>query len=911
VLAETMAFFLAAVDMEIRDGLLGGVDERKLMTLAERLDIDAKAARSGIEDRLSALGASRGERNASALAAQFKLRLLAMFPTADATVADRKRLLSLAAAEGLGAAEAGKVIDDYFRPRAGGASQPKRWPGLLVAGVVLGMSVLVAAALWSEFSRRLSRGGDANALVAGVWRSGGGPSSAPSGPRRPAVLDAAIAALSDPARARGLLDNADSGDRTAAFGILAGTMVHGGTPSEAVSAEMLLDVVLGCPPASPACQNAAVTALIDRLAAACGATDANSSALGGRGIRSPAARRALELLSRTLLLCEAPLADANDPDEVALFLDHCRRVWRESVAAAPADPVNDPKRLAYAVVDGGSLGIYAERADAARFVPLAAELAAMACDPNRPGSDKALAALGSGAGSPDLPPGLVDIARLALADAAGAALDAASAGAAVTTLADAMGLPPRHAIRQMPLDSLPLRRQAAEEMRRVIQARGEPETAPATRPDQHLPPGAFNAVMAFSVRGTWSSTYADEALAADLATTMLACAARVERLCLHTDALQRELGAVLSQRDRAARTARLVRDVVLTDDVVAAVIATPIGLDPNVADALRKGLRSQDSGERLQAIDVLQRLGGPPAGEVLLDRLDELVRTGNSGDLAVINRILRALTKIDDPRLPDRLAALIEPAKTNAMATSIVMTLLNGTGRAGNTDQANYLLPVSHNTAQRTAAAAQWQAVAKSLGWGPGQMDRAIGAKKAPEVVWRPDGQTEKLLAAFVYYADNAGRMLRAVRPAGIAPATTAPGAALALPGGAAKIPAPVTGDELAVSADALANELARLVRAADAAGKFTASLDDIENHARARVAASRTAMQAAAVRLDQAARILEVLLRQADGRPETDEAIRSLRSAHEKVLAATTNVLDELRELAFQNLVLLEQLGP
>ena len=912
VLAETMAFFLAAVDMEIRDGLLGGVDERKLMTLAERLDIDAKVALSGIEDRLSALGASCGERNASALAAQFKLRLLAMFPTADATVADRKRLLSLAAAEGLGAAEAGKVIDDYFRPRTGGASQPKRWPGLLVAGVVLGMSVLVAAALWSEFSRRLSRGGDANALVAGVSRAGGGPSSAPSGPLRPVVLDAAIAALSDPARARRLLDNADSGDRTAAFGILAGTMVHGGTPSEAVSAEMLLEVVLGCPPASPACQNAAVTALIDRLATRA-APDANSSALGGQSVRPPAPT-ALGLLSRTLLLRGDPLADANDPDEVAApFLDRCRRVWRESVAAAPADPVNDPKRLAYAVVDGGSLGIYAERADAARFSPLAAELAAMACDPNRPGSDKALAALGSTAGSPDLPPGLVNIARLALADAAGAASNAASAGAALTALADAMGLGPRHALRQMLLDSPPLRRQAAEEMRRVIQAGGgEAQTAPATKPDQGLPAGVFNAVLAFSVRGTWSSTYADEALAADLATTMLACAARVERLSLHTDALHRELGAVLSQRDLAARTARLTRDVVLTDVVVAAVIATPIGLDPNVADALRKGLRSQDSGERLQAIDVLQRLGGPPAGEVLLDRLDELVRTGNSGDLTVINRLLRALTKIDDPRLPDKLAALIEPAKTNAMANSIVMTLLNGTGRAGNTDQANYLLPVSHNTAQRKAAAAQWQAVAKSAGWGPGQMDRAIGVKKVPEVAWQPDGQTEKLLAAFVYYAGNAGQMLRAFKPAGQAATTTAPGAgrAPAVPGGAAKIPAPVTGDELAVAADTLAGELARLARAADAAGKFTARLDEIENHARARVAASGTAMQAAAVRLDQAARTLEVLVRQADGRPETDAAIRSLRSAHEKILAATTNVLDELRELAFQNLVLLEQLA-
>ncbi len=909
--AETMAFFLAAVDMEIRGGLLSGVDERKLVTLAQRLDIDAEAARSAIEDRLSALGAARGERDESSLIAQFKLRLLAMFPMADATVTDRKRLLSLAAAEGLSVAEGGKVIDDYLRPQArdaaAAAAQSRRWPGLLVAGVVLGMLVLVAAALWSQFSRRWSRGGgEANSVMA----------SAPREPRRPVVLDAAIAALADPAKARKLLDNAGSEDRTAAFGIVAGTMALGGTPREAVSAETLLKVVLGCPPASPACQDAAVTAMIDRLAAARGTIDANSSARDGQSVRGPA-RRVLELLSRTLLLRGAPQTDANDPNEVVLLLDRCRRAWRESVAAAPADPVNDPKRLAYAVVDGGSLDVYAERADAARFSPLAAELASMACDPNRPGSGKALAALGSAAGSSALSPGLVNIARLALADVACSAVDAAAGGGAVATLADAMGLTQRHALRAMALDSPQRRRRVAEEMRQVIRAGpgsgAEAQTAPATKPEQGLPPGAFNAVLAFSVRRAWSSTYADEALAADLATTMLACAARVERFSLHTDALGHELDVVLSQRDQAARTARLTREVVLTDGVIAAVIGSPIGLDPNMADALRKNLRGQNSGERLQAIDVLQRLGGPPAGEVLIERLDELVRTGNSGDLTVINRILRALMKIDDPRLPGKLAALIVPAKTNAMANSIVMTLLNGTGRAGSTDQVNYLLPVSHNTAQRKAAAAQWQAVARSVGWGPGQMDRAIGARKVPEVAWRPDGQTEKLLAAFVYYADIAGEMLRTFKPASQAGPTTAPVAtpALVVPGGAAKTPAPVTSDELAVAAEAMANELTRLARAADVAGKFTAQLDAVENGARARLAASRTAMQAAAVRLDQAARILEVLVRQADERPETDAALRSLRSAHEKVLAETTNVLDELRELAFQNLVLLEQLSP
>jgi hypothetical protein len=803
-----------------------------------------------------------------------------------------------------------------------GAAQPSRWGGLLVAGVVLGMSVLVTAALWSQFSRRLSRGADGNALVAGTSRAGGGEANsiatpAPSVPRRPVVLDAAIAALAAPAKARSLLDNAGSEDRTAAFDAVAGTMVLGGTPRETVSAETLLKVVLGCPPASPACQDAAVTALIDRLAASLGTREGNSSARDGQSVRSPA-RRALRLLAKTLLLREAPQADANDPDEVMLLLDRCRRTWRESVAAAPADPVNDPKRLAYAVVDGGSLDVYAERADVARFSPLAAELATMACDPNRPGSDKALAGLGSAAGSSTFPPALGNIARQALADAAGLAVDAAAAGRAVATLADAMGLGQGHTLRAMPLDSPQRRRQVAEAMREVIRAgaaaAAAAQTAPATKPDQAIQAGAFNAVLAFSVRRTWSSTYADEALLADLATTMLACAARAERFALHTDALDRELSAVLSQRDRAARTARLTRDVVLTDDVVAAVIDLPIGLDPNVTDALRKSLRGQDSGERLQAIDVLQRLGGAPPGEVLLERLDELVRTGSSGDLTVINRILRALTKIDDPRLPGKLAALIEPAKTNAMANGIVMTLLDGTGLAGSTDRANYLLPVSHTAAQRKAAAAQWQAAAKSVGWGPRQMDRAIGAKKVPQVAWRPDGQTEKLMAAFVYYADITGQMLRTFKPASQAGPTTAPdvGPALVVPGGAAaKIPAPVTSDELAVAAEAMANELARLARAADAAGKFTAQLDAIENDAGARLAASRTALHAAAVRLDQAGRVLEVLVRQADGRPQTDATLRALRAAHEKVLAATTNVLDELRELAFQDLVLLEQLSP
>jgi hypothetical protein len=168
------------------------------------------------------------------------------------------------------ASAAAAVEQEPSAPLLGqGVAQPRRLGGLLVAGVVLGMSVLVTAALWSQFSRRLSRGAGGNALVAGTSRAGGNEANgvappAPSAASRPVVLDAAIAALATPAKARSLLDNAGSEDRTAAFDAVAGIMVLGGTPRETVSAETLLKVVLGCPPASPACQDAAVTALIDR-----------------------------------------------------------------------------------------------------------------------------------------------------------------------------------------------------------------------------------------------------------------------------------------------------------------------------------------------------------------------------------------------------------------------------------------------------------------------------------------------------------------------------------------------------------------------------------------------------------------------------------------------------------------------
>ena len=497
------------------------------------------------------------------------------------------------------------------------------------------------------------------------------------------MLNRAIAALSDPDEVRRLIDRASRADRDAALTVAARMMVATDSPSEAVSARTLMQTLLGCPSASPACQDAAVTALIGEL----------GSLMPQGKISAWPANRAMSLLTETLLLNEVATANADDPEAVGRLLDRCKQSWADSLRAAPDDPVNDPVRLAAAVAGGGSLVLYARRADARHFDALAAVLATMAAYPHRSGSAPALAALASAVADRNFPPEMGKIAGLALAEAIRHAPDAPAAERVAAALTDAMKRRGTDFEIQTKLDSTAARSQVADAVRAALLAK--PATNPAPVATQSVQPGPLSAVLAFSVRGTWSNTNADADLLADLTTTMLACAALTEKITLTTDALDRELETVLAQRNQAARAARLTRGVVLAEGVIAQAVNTPMGLDPNVADDLRKALRHGNMGVKLQAIDRLAKLGDPAAGEVLLDRLSQIAKGRNKTDLVLANRILAALKKIDDPRIPARLAALIEPTTYNELAHSIVMTLLDGTGTAGSTDRIDYVLPLT------------------------------------------------------------------------------------------------------------------------------------------------------------------------------------------------------------------------
>ncbi len=583
--AEVTGFFIEAIDLAIRNGLLVRADEQKLLTLAERLGIDADVARVRIDERIEAVGASRGERDESSIVAQFKLSVLAMYPMGDATELDCKRLLSLAAAEGLSIDQAREAIRDCLRPLAGagdtsseelalrlaedpdaietfldagieagttslpaiaprlaGASppgRPGRWGGLVVAGLVIGMLALASVALWPQLSGRGGTGTDANALVAGgsdIDGPGGAGRFRPAG-----LLIAAMAALPVKADVRKLFDDASPEERTEALVSAANIMFLGGTPREIVSVEAILKVVLGCPGASPESQSAAVLALIARL------EESYRSGQADHGL----AYRASGLLAGRLLLKPAGDANTGDAKSMSRFADRCRRSWRESLVAFPSNPVNDPKRLAYAVVDGGSLRLYAERADAVRFGLVVGELSLMAGDPNHPGAAEALAALASAGAGKSYPKTLSHIARLALADLVYSTDDSPAAGRALAALASAMGLDPDHPLRLLAVDSVQSRTKTAKAMRAVIwSGPGAVATAPAVaasqptaRPGQAIPLGALNAVLAFSVRKGWSDKATDEALLGDLAMTMLACSGSAGRATRLSRQLRRQRSA--------------------------------------------------------------------------------------------------------------------------------------------------------------------------------------------------------------------------------------------------------------------------------------------------------------------------------------------------------------------------------
>jgi len=929
---EGMAFFMKAIDLEVEDGLLTTAAEEKLLTMAQRFGIPPDVAGRRIDERLDRLGAQRGTGRHASLAGQLKLHILAMYPMGDATERDRQRLLDLAEAEGLSHTEAVKVLDAYLP--ASPATTAVDELGYPIEDDALGDLKALADGERAAPGRPARRGGARRlgadvaiglvvaVLAVGAWRligphfglgrteersavQGSGPAGDPN--RTPASAPAperaveelvmkALSAAREPERLAQLFDDANAAVRDQALRQAAGLLMSGPTVREQAGSERLFKALLGCPPAGPVVQDAAVRALIDHLAstAEAGPMDAKQ------------AYRGAALLAGVLLLRPTPGFTVTEPSEMAAFLSQCRQVWQESCRAAPFDPANDPKRLAGAVAGGGSLTAYAGRSDALRFSALASELAGVAADPAAPGSREAFAALLAAAGQTTPPREIKEATRLALCQIVEHAADPFVATRAQATLASALELAYDDALRSAALGTAAEREAAAAGFRRAIRAGGAAHlpvapaaTRPATAPVATRP-APVGGALAVKVRSTWTGGVEPRPLMTDLACTALACADRVGRFASGSDALTRELLDVLNEKDAALRSVRLTRHVVLAGLDEALGQAGASALSADLVARLQRDLQSNAPGVRYQAIEQLRVLGGPQAADLLIGLVRDAAASART-EYAPMGRALRALIEINDPTIPAKLAGLIEPARSNYVAHRIVMTLMEGTGQGGSVQRLRYELPVNHNNRERAAQAQLWENLAVSCPWGPRRLAGQIAGSVGPPLAWQPDPVTQKLLAAFVHHLDLMARMLKAYKPADPADAEDRPEI-----GPGRKDPAPVANSDLAEAVELLSRQWMRLARGHANARPFAVKLDMIALEDKARSLACETVLQEAAVRLDTIGKLLEVLVLESGPDEAAKATVAEARRQREAAVARAENVLDELRQHSYHNLVLL-----
>jgi len=271
--------------------------------------------------------------------------------------------------------------------------------------------------------------------------------------------------------------------------------------------------------------------------------------------------------------------------------------------------------------------------------------------------------------------------------------------------------------------------------------------------------------------------------------------------------------------------------------------------------------------------------------------------------MRIASRVLRALKSMSDATIPRELIKLVDHTPSAELAYQIAQTLIEGTGGTYR-GYRGVVLPMVNNAAQRKSCAADWARIIQATRWGAGQAAApapAVGAPKPP--AWEPDADSIKLLAVTAHYASAAAAGLKSYRWGLPAPP---PDADLASP---TTVVAPDLGGDLVGALEAFRGQVLRLLREHPKAKSFSAPAETIETTTGARLAASDGALQQAAVSLDATGGLLELLVRACDAKGELQGPLAKARSDRRQALANVKDVVRELRESCYYNLVLLDLL--
>ena len=212
------------------------------------------------------------------------------------------------------------------------------------------------------------------------------------------------------------------------------------------------------------------------------------------------------------------------------------------------------------------------------------------------------------------------------------------------------------------------------------------------------------------------------------------------------------------------------------------------------------------------------------------------------------------------------------------------------------------------NTSRQRQACRRWWAHRRNQGrlaWGAGRSYRApVGPASREADAWRPDPLLAKLIAVSTFYARLTAETLEGYRWEAAASENVR-----------IELASEVVVAELDLAADllealdAVVDQLGRLVREHPDGKQYAVKADLVEREKKARIAASETPLQRAAVGLDAIGAMLNLLVRELDPHGKLQSELDRIRRERQEALAGTSNVIHEMRVCAEHNLVLWELL--
>ncbi len=418
-------------------------------------------------------------------------------------------------------------------------------------------------------------------------------------------------------------------------------------------------------------------------------------------------------------------------------------------------------------------------------------------------------------------------------------------------------------------------------------------------------------ITAEDVRRVYSGGARTEDLLADLAMTMFACYGRAKHFALGSTDYYDELHTQMHEPDRPSYLTRVVTIVNVLPAAGAAQSAPPA---PAQAESeTRKG------GSRIRsAPDSIEQLRIEDTPEAAGRLLSSLRKRGlrSPGRIEMVSRTLRALSTMTDPGIPRRLIDLLAKSSPE-VAFQIARTLARASGTNASYERlTSGLLPPANTPVQRQACAQWWRNNPPT--WGQARSIRPMPSRGVSpptgqttrgqsQTAWKPDPVTIKLLAVTAHYAELAGAVLKEHKWDAATPVPTQePGTNML----GVTCSASQVGTDLLDSLDGISNELSRIITDHPDYEKATPMIDAITLHEKhPRTAACQSQLQKVVVNLDATAELLIALLQQTDPNDELKEALHRIQVQRQKALTGAINVVHELRESCYYNLVLWDKL--